>query len=86
MVRRGPPDAGAVDQNAEGAELLGRLDGRDDLVGVGHVGGGEDTAHLLGELLARRPVYVEHDHPDASLSEQAHRRLPQPGGSPGHDG
>ena len=81
----GPADAGRVDEGPQRAHLLGRLDGGDDLVGVGHVGVGEDAADVRGDGLALLVLHVGDDDLGAPLGEQPSGGLTEAGGAAGDD-
>ncbi len=86
MVRVAQPMPAQLTSDAQRAQLLGRLDRGDDLVGVGDVGVGEHAADLLGEGLALVVLHVEHhDDLGAPLGEEAGGGLAEARGATGDD-
>src|SRR5690606_28831526 len=84
----GPAEPGRRHQRPQRPHLPGGLDGGDDLVGVGDVGGCEDAADLLRERLALLLLALEVGADD--LGAPAGERLDgggaQPGRTAGDDG
>ena len=84
---RRPTDAGGVHHGPQRAELLGRLDRGDDLLGVGDVGRREHAAGLLGQgvALLLLTIEVQDDDLGALLGQGTHGCLTQARSSTGHD-